>query len=65
MALRDVAATVGIRWRLSYVVLLAWTICATTPSAERMGYAPEEFVARRQRLATIVLMGVAGSARPV
>src|SRR5687768_7808757 len=57
MALRDVAATVAIRWRLSCVVLLAWTICATTPSADRMGYAPEEFAARRQRLATALKQG--------
>jgi Xaa-Pro aminopeptidase len=49
------------------VVLLAWTICATTPSAERMGYAPEEFAARRQRLAdalkqgTVVMFGATSS----
>ena len=51
MALRDVAAMNTIRLRLTCAVVLTSAIWAATPSAERMGYPPEEFAARRQRLA--------------
>jgi len=56
MALRHAAA------RITSVVLVA-LVCIAAPSAERMGYAPEEFAARRQRLAkalgrgTLVMFG--------
>ena len=56
MALRDAAA------RVTPLVLLA-LVWSAAPSAERMGYAPGEFAARRQRLAgalergTLVMFG--------
>ncbi|HEY5618467.1 MAG TPA: Xaa-Pro peptidase family protein [Vicinamibacterales bacterium] len=57
MALRDVAAIATTRLRLTRLVVVLWVIWATTPSAERMGYAPEEFAARRQRLASALERG--------
>ena len=57
MALRDVAAMNTIRLRLTSAVVLTSAIWATTPSAERMGYPPEEFAARRQRLASALKQG--------
>jgi len=57
MALRDVAAIAATRLRLTRLVVVLWVIWATTPSAERMGYAPEEFAARRQRLASALERG--------
>ena len=51
MALRDVSTTVTPRLRLTGVAVVVWLIWAGTPAAERMGYPPEEFAARRQRLA--------------
>lgn len=44
--------------RQTVFALIVLTLIGTTaPSAERMGYAPEEFVARRQRLATVLKEG--------
>ena len=57
MALRHVAALVGHRLRLPLVVLLVWAVWASATDAERMGYGPEEFAARRQRLATALKQG--------
>jgi Xaa-Pro aminopeptidase len=57
MAVRDVTPPVKSRLRLAGVVVLAWVIWATTPAAERMGYPPEEFAARRQRLAAVLKRG--------
>jgi hypothetical protein len=63
MALRDISATVTPRLRLTGVAVVVWLIWASTPAAERMGYPPEEFAARRQRLAaalkrgTLVMLG--------
>ena len=57
MALRDVAAMKSIRLRLTCAVVLTSAIWATTPRAERMGYPPEEFAARRQRLASALKQG--------
>lgn len=53
--MRDVAAPVIAR--RSCAVLLAILIWAAVPAAERMGYPPEEFAARRQRLADILQRG--------
>ena len=49
MALRHAA-------KVTLVVLLAWW-AAAAPRAERMGYPPEEFAARRARLATALERG--------
>jgi Xaa-Pro aminopeptidase len=57
MALRDVSATVTPRLRLTGVAVVVWLIWASTPTAERMGYSPEEFAARRQRLAAALKRG--------
>jgi Xaa-Pro aminopeptidase len=63
MALRDVAPVTGPRLRPACIAVLVWAIWATAPHAERMGYPPEEFGARRQRLAhalqrgTLVMFG--------
>ena len=63
MALRDISPTVMPRLRLTGVAVVVWLIWASTPAAERMGYPPEEFAARRQRLAaalkggTLVMFG--------
>lgn len=49
--------------RVSCAVVLLAVVWASTPAAERMGYPPEEFAARRQRLAnrlqrgTVVMFG--------
>ena len=55
--MRELATTVTPRLRaVTLIVLLAvaWT---ASPSAERMGYPPEEFAARRQRLAKVLQRG--------
>ncbi|MGH9252982.1 MAG: aminopeptidase P N-terminal domain-containing protein [Vicinamibacterales bacterium] len=57
MALRDVAAMTGPRLRLACLVVLVWVAWTSAPTAERMGYPPEEFAARRQRLATALERG--------
>jgi Xaa-Pro aminopeptidase len=57
MALRDISATVTPRLRLTGVAVVVWLIWASTPAAERMGYPPEEFAARRQRLAAALKRG--------
>lgn len=57
MALRDVSATVTPRLRLTGVAVVVWLIWASAPTAERMGYSPEEFAARRQRLAAALKRG--------
>ena len=60
MGLRYAAAPLT---RLSLAILLTLLIWPVEPAAERMGYAPEEFAARRQRLAgrlqrgTLVMFG--------
>ena len=60
MGLRYAAAPLT---RLSVAVLLTLLIWPVVPAAERMGYAPEEFAARRQRLSqglqrgTVILFG--------
>ena len=51
------------RLRLFGLLILLALVWSSAPSAERMGYPPEEFTARRQRLAkaigsgTIVMFG--------
>ncbi|MET0165704.1 MAG: Xaa-Pro peptidase family protein [Vicinamibacterales bacterium] len=57
MALRDISPTVTPRLRLTGVAVVVWLIWASTPAAERMGYPPEEFAARRQRLAAALKRG--------
>ena len=50
----------GMRQRAATVVLLVLTVAFawnSTPSAERMGYPPEEFSARRARLAKVLQRG--------
>ena len=57
MALPKPAATVTCR-RLVFVVwVLLAAVWAASPAAERMGYPPGEFAARRQRLATALQRG--------
>ena len=53
MAVRHAAAKLKLRATVALLVVL-W---ATAPAAERMGYAPEEFAARRQRLASALQRG--------
>lgn len=57
MGVRDAAATVGAPRRLSCAVVLLAVLWASAPTAERMGYPPEEFAARRQRLAKLLPSG--------
>src|SRR5688572_22659114 len=60
MGMRHTAAPLT---RLSVALLLALLFWPVGPAAERMGYAPEEFAGRRQRLAqalqrgTVVMFG--------
>ena len=53
MAMRDASM---IRVRLA-LVLVSMMIAAALPRAERMGYPPEEFAARRQQLAKVLQQG--------
>ena len=53
MAMRHAAIT---RLRLA-AILVAVVLASALPRAERMGYAPEEFVARRQQLAKVLQRG--------
>jgi Xaa-Pro aminopeptidase len=61
--MRHAAATVIVRLRLAGVLVLLAILWTSSPSAERMGYPPEEFAARRERLAkalergTLVMFG--------
>jgi Xaa-Pro aminopeptidase len=63
MGMRD-ASMIRVRVALAIVVTAIW---AAASSAERMGYAPEEFTARRQALAkvlqrgTLVMFGATGA----
>ena len=54
MGMRRLAATVttSFRTQAGLLVLLA-VVWPSSPRAARMGYAPEEFAARRQRLACL------------
>ena len=60
MGVRDVETPLT---RISLALLLTVLLCPVWPSAERMGYSPEEFAARRMRLArelqrgTVVMFG--------
>lgn len=55
--MRQLAATVT-PWSRSLVVLVLLAVAwPSSPRAERMGYAPEEFSARRQRLAGVLQRG--------
>jgi Xaa-Pro aminopeptidase len=48
----------GLRQRAAAVTLALLTVlCISLPSAERMGYAPAEFAARRERLAKVLQRG--------
>src|SRR5687768_11142076 len=75
MVMRHVANSGGLKasgFRMSRIrvalVLLATLFWGSLPTAERMGYPPEEFTARRQRLAsalergTLVMFGAAAPA---
>ena len=56
MAVRQPAPTVASRLGL-FVLLVVAVVWTSSPAAERMGYRPEEFTARRQRLATALQRG--------
>lgn len=56
MGVRHASASLRPAAALVAAVLL-WLLWAGAPSAERMGYAPEEFTARRQRLAQALQRG--------
>ena len=56
MAVRQPAATLTPRLRLFTLLALA-VVWVSSPVAERMGYRPEEFAARRQRLAKVLQRG--------
>ena len=68
MGVRRLAAIVTSRFRSAVVLALLAVVWTSSPTAERMGYAPEEFAARRQRLArvlqggTLVMFGATSSA---
>ena len=57
MGMRRLAATVTPCFRSLVVLVLLAVVWTSSPSAERMGYAPEEFTARRQRLAKVLQRG--------
>ena len=65
MGMHRRAAAVALRVRALAVLVLLAVVWTSSPAAERMGYPPEEFAARRQRLAkvlqhgTLVLFGAA------
>jgi Xaa-Pro aminopeptidase len=52
--MRHIAAALRPRVTVLLLALLVWT---AVPRAERMGYAPEEFAARRARLAAVLQRG--------
>ena len=54
MAMRHLAASVTFRLGIAVLLALAWT---ASSDAERMGYPPGEFAARRQRLAKVLQRG--------
>ena len=68
MGMRQRGATVTPTFRSLVLLVLLAVVWPSSPRAERMGYAPEEFAARRQRLAgvleggTLVMFGAASSA---
>jgi Xaa-Pro aminopeptidase len=68
MGMRQLAAAVVPHRRVCLVVVLLAVVWTSSPTAERMGYPPEEFAARRQRLAkvlqrgTLVMFGATGPA---
>ncbi len=57
MGMRRLAATVKPSFRSLVVLALLTVLWPSSPRAERMGYAPEEFSARRQRLARVLQRG--------
>jgi Xaa-Pro aminopeptidase len=57
MGMRQRAATVMPHRRVFLVFVLLSVVWTSSPTAERMGYPPEEFAARRQRLATVLQRG--------
>jgi Xaa-Pro aminopeptidase len=66
--MRQSAPAVTRQRRILIVLVLLAVMWPSAPSAERMGYAPEEFTARRQRLAdalrrgTLVMFGATSAA---
>ncbi len=54
MAMRHASMT---RHRLAAIVVAAAVLLPAIPRAERMGYPPEEFEARRQKLAKVLQQG--------
>jgi Xaa-Pro aminopeptidase len=68
MGMRQHGATVTPTFRWLVLLVLLAVVWPSSPRAERMGYGPEEFAARRQRLAgvleggTLVMFGAASSA---
>ena len=68
MGMRQLGATVTPPFRSLVLLVLVAVVWPSSPRAERMGYAPEEFATRRQRLAgvlesgTLVMFGAASSA---
>ena len=57
MSMRQLRATVTPSFRSLVVLALLTLLWPSSPRAERMGYAPEEFSARRQRLADVLQGG--------
>ena len=57
MGMRRLRATVTPSFRSLVVLALLTVLWPSSPRAERMGYAPEEFSARRQRLAGVLQRG--------
>ena len=68
MGMRQRGATVTPTFRTLVLLVLLAVVWPSSPRAERMGYAPEEFAARRQRLAgvlkggTLVMFGASSAA---
>ena len=50
MGMRQPATTVAARFRALLLLVLLAVAWTSSPRAERMGYPPEEFASRRQRL---------------
>ena len=57
MGMRRLRATVTPSFRSLILLVLVAVAWPSSPTAERMGYAPEEFAARRQRLAGVLQGG--------